>query len=74
MVNGGGVVVSYFEWLQNMNRKYWSYEKVLDELTSKINDSFDRVHDKVKNTEFNWRKCAFICSLENLYYYYQMKN
>ena len=74
LVNGGGVIVSYFEWLQNIHREHWSYKKVLDKLTHTMNDSFDRVYDKVNQTGLNWRTCAFMCSLEHLYYYYTMQH
>jgi glutamate dehydrogenase (NAD(P)+) len=74
LVNSGGVAVSYFEWLQNRDRTNWSKEKILNKLQNKMNDAFDRVYNKVKETGYDWRTCSFISSLEHLNYFYDMKN
>ena len=43
LANGGGVVVSYYEWVQNKAGFYWSLEEVNERLTRNMQNSFEAV-------------------------------
>jgi len=66
LCNSGGVVVSYFEWLQNKRSEYWDLEEVDCKLRKKIIPAYGRVRDAAKKYGTDWRTAAYIVALERL--------
>lgn len=66
LCNGGGVIGSYFEWLQNRRSEIWKIEDVLDKLKDKVETSFDNVVRVANRFETDWRTAAYIVALERL--------
>lgn len=66
LCNGGGVIVSYFEWLQNIKEDSWSLEKVNYELKIKMTESFEEVWNIHRNKQVNLREAAYILALQRL--------
>ena len=66
LANGGGVTVSYFEWVQCLYRYFWTEEEVIEKQTQLMIGAFKNVYDMAKKYNVNMRTAAYIVALNRL--------
>ncbi|MCK5247628.1 glutamate dehydrogenase, partial [Candidatus Bipolaricaulota bacterium] len=66
LCNAGGVVVSYFEWLQNKRSEFWDLDEVDGKLRRRILGGYERVSEAATEYDVDWRTAAYIVALKRL--------
>jgi glutamate dehydrogenase (NAD(P)+) len=66
LANAGGVIVSYFEWVQGLQNFFWSEKDVNNKLWEIIANAFNRVYDTHTARKLPMRQAAYAVAVEHL--------
>ena len=66
LTNAGGVTVSYFEWVQDLGRLFWSRDEIRHKLAEKMGDAFDRVWLLSDQLQITPRRAALVGAIREV--------
>ena len=66
LANAGGVVVSYFEWVQGLQSFFWSEDEVNHQLRAVMDNAFNEVLEMSQHKKVNMRDAAYMVAIKRI--------
>ncbi len=66
LANAGGVIVSYFEWVQNREGFYWSEELVQQRLEEKLSNAYKNVRRYATDNNMSMREASYCLAVDRI--------
>jgi glutamate dehydrogenase/leucine dehydrogenase len=66
LASGGGVVVSYLEWVQDIQGRKWTEEQVNGELERIMGTATEQVLERAEEEEVDLREAAYLIGVQRV--------
>ena len=66
LANAGGVVVSYFEWVQAQQAYWWTEAEIEDRLAQRMRQAYTTVADLARREQLSLRDAALLLSVQRV--------
>ena len=66
LCNAGGVIVSYFEWVQGLQNFFWDLDQINSKLHDILEDAFESVYECSQKYKVDMKRAAMVAALRRL--------
>ncbi|MFV0280484.1 MAG: Glu/Leu/Phe/Val family dehydrogenase [Rhodoblastus sp.] len=66
LCNAGGVIVSYFEWVQDLQQFFWTEDQVMERLYAALDRSWNAVRERAAKDNISNRKAALAIGVQTV--------